>query len=71
MARGGRDRRGPAPTMESPDIQREIRERAYELFLRRRETGDPGDPLSDWLTGEAQVLERRTLRRAQARKRAV
>jgi hypothetical protein len=57
--------------MESPDIQREIRERAYELFLRRRETGDPGDPLSDWLTGEAQVLERRTLRRAQARKRAV
>jgi len=31
----------------------EIRERAYELYLRRQ--GGPGDPLSDWLSAEQQL----------------
>jgi hypothetical protein len=71
VRRNGRERRLPGPTSESADLQMEIRDRAYELFLRRRATGGRGDALSDWLTGEAQVLEWRTLRLQQARRRAV
>ena len=28
------------------------RDRAYELFVARRATGAPGDPISDWLQAE-------------------
>jgi DUF2934 family protein len=33
-----------------------IRQRAYELFLERRESR-PGDPVSDWLEAERELRE--------------
>jgi hypothetical protein len=44
----------------SPEIEEEIRHRAYELYLQRRANGDDssGDPHQDWLTAEREVLSR-------------
>lgn len=36
-------------------FEREVREAAYYLWRRRGEMGWPGDAVSDWLHGEAQV----------------
>lgn len=45
--------------VEAPDLEEEIRQRAYELFLARVVSGGEGDDLSDWLAAEAEVRERR------------
>jgi hypothetical protein len=37
----------------------QIRHRAYELFLERRDTGRKGDALSDWLEAEEEIRSRR------------
>jgi hypothetical protein len=55
MGRTARNDRVTA--VDARDLQQEIRERSYELFLRRSEHDTPGDALSDWVTGEAQVVE--------------
>jgi hypothetical protein len=69
MGRTARNNRVTA--VESKDLREEIRERAYDLFLKRSEHDAQGDALSDWVTSEAQVLERRKLQVDQAWKRAV
>jgi hypothetical protein len=33
----------------------EIEKRAKEVFLKRQETGAPGDALSDWLQAEKEI----------------
>jgi hypothetical protein len=44
----------------NPEMEEEIRHRAYELYLQRRGNGDvsSGDPHQDWLTAEREVLSR-------------
>jgi hypothetical protein len=36
--------------------EREIRQRAHEIYLERLRTGTPGDAHSDWLIAEGQLL---------------
>jgi hypothetical protein len=69
MGRTARNNRVTA--VESRDLRQEISERAYELFLSRSENGAQGDALSDWVTSEAQVVEKRDVQVAQARKPGV
>lgn len=45
-------RRAPAPITTE-----QIRKRAYEIYLRRN--GGPGDPASDWLAAERELLAER------------
>jgi hypothetical protein len=44
----------------SPELEEEIRHRAYELYLERTAKGDEasGDPHQDWLTAEREILSR-------------
>jgi hypothetical protein len=42
----------PTPAVVSPDDD-QIRQRAYELYLRRN--GFPGDPMEDWLRAEREL----------------
>jgi hypothetical protein len=44
----------------NPQLEEEIRHRAYELYLQRRAKGDAdsGDPYQDWLTAEREILSR-------------
>ena len=37
----------------------QIRQRAYEIFQERRQTGRQGDALSDWLEAEQEIRRRR------------
>ena len=37
----------------------QIRQRAYEIFQERRQTGRKGDTLSDWLEAEQEIRSRR------------
>jgi hypothetical protein len=37
----------------------QIRQRAYEIFQERRQTGRKGDALSDWLEAEQEIRGRR------------
>jgi hypothetical protein len=50
-----------APTIAielmDPDIQQQIRERAYQLFEER--SGENGHELEDWLQAEIEVLSER------------
>jgi hypothetical protein len=48
----------------SPDLEEEIRHRAYELYLQRRADGHEGggNPHQDWLTAEREILSRRSNR---------
>jgi hypothetical protein len=41
--------------LSNSPTQKEIELRAYEIYLRR---GTTGDPLTDWLTAEKELLER-------------
>ncbi len=56
----------------SPNLEEEIRHRAYELYLERRANGgDAGSPHHDWLTAEREILSRRNSHeRKSARKSA-
>ena len=41
-----------------PSVERfkaDIEKRAKEIFLKRQETKEPGDALSDWLKAEKQI----------------
>lgn len=38
----------------TPPIEQRIRIRAYELYEERH--GEPGDPVSDWLQAEAEIV---------------
>lgn len=42
--------------VRSTDIDQKIREKAWELYLLRVETGEPGSPTEDWLLAEQIVL---------------
>jgi len=48
----------------SPDLEEEIRHRAYELYLQRSADGHEGggDQHQDWLSAEREVLSRRSSR---------
>lgn len=48
----------------SPEVEEEIRHRAYELYLQRSADGHEGggDPHQDWVTAEREVLSRRNSR---------
>jgi hypothetical protein len=48
----------PKQSSVSPELEEEIRHRAYELYLQRRAKGDAdaGDPYQDWLTAEREIL---------------
>jgi hypothetical protein len=50
----------PKQSSVSPELEEEIRHRAYELYLQRRAKGDAdaGDPYQDWLTAEREILSR-------------
>jgi len=45
-----------SPSMDSANLDEEIRRRAYELFLERN--GAAGDPNADWLVAEREVRAR-------------
>jgi len=40
-----------------PDIEEQVRLRAYEIFLERN--GGPGSELDDWLQAETEIRSRR------------
>ena len=42
-------------TTDGDALEQRIRERAYELFLRRAEAGLCGDEQADWLAAEAEL----------------
>jgi len=43
----------------SPNLEEEIRHRAYELYLERRANGgDAGSPYQDWLAAEREIHSR-------------
>jgi hypothetical protein len=42
----------------TPEMEAQVRERAYQIYDERRRSGLPGDALSDWLAAECEVLER-------------
>lgn len=49
-------------TSTMPEIkpdQDQVRKRAYELYLRRAASGEPGTPASDWLKAERELLAKR------------
>ena len=49
--------RAPRATRQAPGVQPgddRIRQRAYEIYLRR--DGAPGDPLEDWLCAERELI---------------
>jgi hypothetical protein len=48
--------RGRKPSTEGP-TEEEIRQRAYELYAERGETG--GSALEDWLRAERELRDRR------------
>ncbi len=43
-----------SPAGQRPSAD-EVRRRAYEIYLRRRVTGSPGGPESDWLQAEREL----------------
>jgi hypothetical protein len=46
---------------KSPDLTsflHEIKEKAYEIFLKRQMANAPGDELSDWLNAEAEIKKK-------------
>ena len=45
--------------MVSISSRLQIRQRAYEIFQERRQTGRKGDALSDWLEAEQEIHRRR------------
>jgi hypothetical protein len=45
----------------------QIRHRAYEIFLERRNTGRKGDASSDWLEAEQEIRRQRIPVRARIR----
>ncbi|GAB4221606.1 MAG: hypothetical protein Kow009_11830 [Spirochaetales bacterium] len=47
--------RSSEPSVEQ--LQEQIRAKAYEFYLRRISTGEPGDDLSDWLRAEAEIKQ--------------
>jgi hypothetical protein len=51
--------------LASPNIEEQIRRRAYELYLQRRATagGASGDPNQDWLIAEREILSRQGAQR--------
>jgi hypothetical protein len=51
---------------ETDQVNQEVRERAYALFVDRSESGTAGDEFSDWLAAEAEVLQRHGARRGTA-----
>lgn len=50
----------PKQSSVSPELEEQIRHRAYELFLERTAKGEnvSGDPHHDWLTAEREILSR-------------
>jgi hypothetical protein len=54
--------RGPL----SPEMEEEIRHRAYELYLQRNAEGHEGggDPHQDWLKAEREILSRQNGRKS-------
>jgi hypothetical protein len=62
MKHSGEDEPDEESVVETELLEREIRERAYDLFLQRAAAGGEGDEAADWLAAEAEVLERRGLR---------
>jgi hypothetical protein len=50
----------PKQSAISPELEEEIRHRAYELYLERMAKSDnvSGDPHQDWLTAEREILSR-------------
>ncbi len=49
-------RKPQTATVDSVNLEEEIRRRAYELFLQRN--GAPGDPAADWVVAEREVRAR-------------
>jgi hypothetical protein len=46
-----------------PNLEEEIRHRAYAIYQERRANGgDSGDPRQDWLTAEREIMSRRNSR---------
>jgi Protein of unknown function (DUF2934) len=57
---GSTDRRQPEPAAEERErfsqstSEQEIRQRAYEIYLKRG--GQPGSELEDWLQAEGELI---------------
>jgi hypothetical protein len=62
MKRVEQERLGQTPRKTSPEIEDDIRRRAYEIYESRGLTG--GTEIEDWLQAEAEVLEKRNMSRA-------
>lgn len=54
---GGEER--PLASITQQDLENEIQERAFYIYLQR---GTEGDPLSDWLQAEAEIKRKYGLR---------
>jgi hypothetical protein len=53
----GRAPIAPKPSKENLPLEEQIRDRAYELYLKRG--GEDGSELDDWLQAEAEIQEER------------
>jgi hypothetical protein len=62
VSRDDRRDREQGGVPEVQDVEQQVRERAYELFVARTSAGEEGDEFLDWVAAEAEVLERRGAR---------
>jgi Protein of unknown function (DUF2934) len=62
MKRVEQEKSGQTPRRISPEIEDDIRRRAYEIYESRGLTG--GTAIEDWLQAEAEVLDKKNISRA-------
>jgi Protein of unknown function (DUF2934) len=62
MKRIEQEQSGQLPRKPSPEIEDDIRRRAYEIYATRGYTG--GSEIDDWLRAESEVLEKKNLSKA-------
>jgi hypothetical protein len=56
------ERSGQLPRKSSPEVEDDIRRRAYEIYETRGFTG--GSDIEDWLQAESEVLKKKNLSKA-------
>jgi Protein of unknown function (DUF2934) len=62
MKRIEQERLGQVPRRPSPEMEDDIRRRAYEIYETRGFNG--GSEIEDWLQAESEILEKKNVPRA-------
>jgi len=52
----------PSSSVEAKPAFDEVRRRAYEIYLERQHTGQPGSPATDWEMAERELSARANAR---------